>query len=90
MVFLGYITHLILDECYSVNLSGFELKRSFGTALKLLSLRYWKASTLFLLLGLVFVEATPAPNHWHQVIDKLKERPLYKISVADDTTMSQW
>ncbi len=34
IVFLGYITHLVLDELYSFNLSGLELKRSFGTALK--------------------------------------------------------
>jgi hypothetical protein len=34
IIFLGYITHLVLDELYSFNLSGLELKRSFGTALK--------------------------------------------------------
>jgi hypothetical protein len=35
-VLLGYLSHLTLDEIFSVDLSGgrFRLKRSFGTALK--------------------------------------------------------
>jgi len=31
----GFLVHLILDEAYSVDLSGARLKKSFGTALKL-------------------------------------------------------
>ncbi|NPA11039.1 MAG: metal-dependent hydrolase [Epsilonproteobacteria bacterium] len=34
-VFLGYMTHLVLDEIYSVDISGSRLKKSFGSALKL-------------------------------------------------------
>lgn len=34
MVGLGYLTHLVLDELYSVDLLNRRLKRSFGTALK--------------------------------------------------------
>jgi hypothetical protein len=38
-VFLGFVSHLVLDEIYSVNLSGVvpRLKQSAGTALKLRS-----------------------------------------------------
>ncbi|OHV09325.1 metal-dependent hydrolase [Kushneria phosphatilytica] len=32
---LGMLIHLLLDECYSIDLAGSRLKRSFGTALKL-------------------------------------------------------
>ncbi len=39
-IFLGYITHLILDEIFSVDLAGARLKKSFGTALKL-----WNSDT---------------------------------------------
>ncbi|MDK2594219.1 metal-dependent hydrolase [Pseudoalteromonas obscura] len=39
-VFTGALTHLILDECYSVDIDNKELKASFGTAMKLLDLRY--------------------------------------------------
>ncbi|MFC3024408.1 metal-dependent hydrolase [Vibrio zhugei] len=34
-VFFGAMIHLILDEIYSIELSGMRVKRSFGTALKL-------------------------------------------------------
>lgn len=33
-IFLGATIHLILDEIYSIELSGMRVKRSFGTALK--------------------------------------------------------
>jgi len=36
-VFLGYMTHLILDEIYSVDITNKRLKKSAGTALKLYS-----------------------------------------------------
>ncbi len=36
-VFLGYITHLVLDEIYSVDLTGRKIKKSFGSALKFCS-----------------------------------------------------
>lgn len=35
LLFIGFITHLILDEIYSVDLYNKRLKSSFGTALKL-------------------------------------------------------
>jgi membrane-bound metal-dependent hydrolase YbcI (DUF457 family) len=34
-VFLGFLTHLVLDEVYSVDLTNNRLKRSFGTAINL-------------------------------------------------------
>ena len=36
-LFLGYISHLILDEIYSVDLVGNKIKKSFGSALKFCS-----------------------------------------------------
>lgn len=47
---LGFIIHLTLDECYSVDLTGARFKRSFGTALKLFS---WRAPGSALMLALV-------------------------------------
>ena len=35
----GFIIHLLLDECFSVDLLGVRMKKSFGTALKLGSRR---------------------------------------------------
>lgn len=37
-VFLGGLIHLMLDELYSVDLRNIKIKRSFGTALKLVDL----------------------------------------------------
>lgn len=37
MVLAGFLSHLILDEICSVNLSNLKIKRSFGTAFKLAS-----------------------------------------------------
>ncbi len=34
MVIFGMLTHLILDECYAVDINNNELKASFGSALK--------------------------------------------------------
>ncbi len=34
-IFFGFLSHLILDEIYSVDIKGKKLKKSFGTALKL-------------------------------------------------------
>jgi len=36
-LFIGYVTHLILDEIYSVDLTGKKIKKSFGSAFKLCS-----------------------------------------------------
>lgn len=57
MVGVGYLTHLLLDELYSVNLFNVRIKRSFGSALKPLSLRYPGASLLMsaALAGLIAI-----------------------------------
>jgi hypothetical protein len=39
-MFLGYMTHLVLDEMYSVDVMDTRIKSSFGTALKLYDRRY--------------------------------------------------
>lgn len=59
-VLLGYCTHLLLDEIASIDLVGKRVKRSFGTALKPLSLRAWPASLL--LIGLLGVGIALAPD----------------------------
>jgi hypothetical protein len=40
----GYITHLVLDELYSVDVMDTRIKASFGTAFKLFDRRYPWAS----------------------------------------------
>ena len=43
-VFVGYLTHLVLDEIYSVDFDNNRLKASFGTALKLADFQHPAAS----------------------------------------------
>jgi len=65
---LGFLSHLILDEIFAVNLRGIpRLKSSFGTALKLTS-PSWKATLfcyalLFLLVGVAVSENKDKDYH---------------------------
>ena len=62
----GFVIHLILDECYSVDLGNVQLKRSFGTAFKLFSLRYLHASfAMFCACFLLYLN-TPTFPFQHQ------------------------
>ena len=53
-VFIGYLIHLTLDEMYSVDLIGTKIKKSFGTALKIISTNMKATSLLFLATVLAF------------------------------------
>lgn len=61
---LGYLTHLVLDELYSVNLLNARVKRSFGTALKPLSLRAPWASMLMVVAVAAMAYTAPRPAAW--------------------------
>ncbi|MEA3227505.1 MAG: metal-dependent hydrolase [Campylobacterota bacterium] len=54
-IFFGFMIHLILDELYSINLYGMEIKRSFGTALKLFDKNNMIGTVLlYALIGTMF------------------------------------
>ncbi|MDM8546765.1 metal-dependent hydrolase [Candidatus Venteria ishoeyi] len=56
---LGYIIHLALDEIYSVDFENRRLKRSFGTALKLIDSRHLNNSGMMLGFVLLLFFMTP-------------------------------
>ncbi len=58
-LFLGFITHLILDELYSVDVMDTRVKASFGTALKLFDRRYPYASLGMLAATIAVLSITP-------------------------------
>jgi len=58
-VTFGYLVHLILDEIYSINLYGAQMKRSFGTAFKIFAPRSPMASLLLYVALFVFWQFTP-------------------------------
>ena len=62
-VSVGYVIHLVLDEIYSVDLTGARVKRSFGTALKLISADV-KATTCLVLATILVFFATPSAERF--------------------------
>jgi hypothetical protein len=68
-IFLGFITHLVLDEIYSVDLSGKRMKKSFGTALKLWS-KDIKSVALFYSLLIVLFMAMPYKKAFYNSFSK--------------------
>lgn len=76
MVFLGFIIHLLLDELYSVDFMNRRIKRSFGTALKIVDTRYAYTSSVIIILciGLWFV--TPSANRF---ADTLTSGATYQL-----------
>ncbi len=76
-ILLGFLTHLILDELYSVDLAGARLKKSFGSALTLFSLQ---SPIKYLLLyaalvGLVFL----LPSYQHLQTQLLAPQTIHHV-----------
>ncbi|RNF51543.1 hypothetical protein EBI00_06510 [Marinomonas hwangdonensis] len=72
-IFLGATIHLILDELYSIELSGMRIKRSFGTALKLTDWGEPLASLLLVLGCALGYWLSPDSSDWHSAFAWLPE-----------------
>ncbi|ETR70216.1 MAG: hypothetical protein OMM_03400 [Candidatus Magnetoglobus multicellularis str. Araruama] len=69
-VFVGYLSHLILDEIYSIEFSSARIKWTFGSACKLLSIDSWHYYIyLYLLVGVLFYIAPDAGPFFKQFTD---------------------
>jgi len=75
-VFLGFILHLLLDEIYSVDFMGHRLKRSFGTALKLIDSDE-HISTIVILIG-IFATWFISPDI-NQFLDTISSPETYQL-----------
>lgn len=64
----GYITHLLLDELYSVDLVNTRIKRSFGKALKLFDYSNIKISALMLAAVVTCYTFTPKPTLFFETV----------------------
>ncbi|MGE3536760.1 MAG: metal-dependent hydrolase [Candidatus Tectimicrobiota bacterium] len=64
---IGYLVHLILDEVYSVDLTGARVKRSFGTALKVMS-GNMRATSVLLLATIAVFCLTPSAEKFVQTV----------------------
>ena len=65
LIFIGALTHLLLDELYSIDFAGNRVKRSFGTALKLFDYKKPASAMLMVgaLVGLLYI-APPVGNFY--------------------------
>lgn len=61
-IFFGFILHLALDELYSVDFVGNRLKRSFGSALKIVDFNQWMSSTIIACFTVFFWLASPSTD----------------------------
>jgi hypothetical protein len=61
---LGYLVHLALDEMFSVDLLNRRIKQSFGSALKIASLKYWRATLLMSLAVALVYPTIPPPSQF--------------------------
>lgn len=76
---VGFITHLLLDEIYSVNIKDIEIKRSFGSAMKLFSRRSPISS--FVMAGLCAVGFwwMPEPDSLQTVLQRLAQASMHAL-----------
>jgi len=77
-VLLGSISHLVLDEIYSVDFSGARFKRSFGSALKVVDTARWPGSLAVITVTILCVWMAPPAE------------PLFKALQAVDTNWKVW
>ena len=75
-VYMGFIIHLSLDEVYAIDWEAKRLKRSFGTALKLLDVKSLRASAL--MAGAVMVVALAAPPT-REFVERLKPPVFFAL-----------
>ena len=91
MIGIGYLTHLCLDELYSVDLFNTRFKRSFGTALKPFSRGNPGSSLSMLAVVVVLAWLAPPADVW---LARVKlENPMDPNGVVDmlrDTFGSTW
>jgi membrane-bound metal-dependent hydrolase YbcI (DUF457 family) len=73
-MFVGYVTHLTLDEVYSVDVMDTRVKSSFGTALKFFDRRHLGASVAMAGAVATVVMAAPRPDTF---VEGLSSRSLW-------------
>lgn len=75
-VFLGFVLHLVLDELYSVDFMNHRIKRSFGTALKILDWKKREKSTALVVATVIAWALVPDS---HAFWDTLLSADTYRI-----------
>jgi len=64
IIFIGALTHLLLDELYSIDFAGNRVKRSFGTAMKLFDYKKPASAGLMALVLVGMLYAAPPTDNF--------------------------
>lgn len=99
-MFLGYMTHLVLDELYSVDVMDVRIKSSFGTAVKLVDTNRWGHTVaMAAVLGLILMITPPlrtftsvlsSGSMWSSLERKLLPTDRQKWFGVDLRTIALW
>jgi hypothetical protein len=73
-LFIGFLTHLILDEIYSVDVLGNHIKKSFGTAFKPIDMRNPIGSAVMGAAAVALLFLTPSITTFY---DGITSRPMW-------------
>ena len=65
---IGFLTHLILDEMYSVDVVGNRIKKSFGTAFKPIDMRNPAGSAAMAVAAVLLLLLTPSISMFYEGI----------------------
>src|SRR5581483_2030407 len=71
---VGFLTHLILDEIYSVDVMDTRIKASFGTALKLVDAKHWGHSAAMAAATVLAFAVTPPTRIF---VENISSRALW-------------
>lgn len=76
LIFYGFIIHLLLDEIYSVDFMNRKIKRSFGTALKVIDTKQPVISGVIIAIGAISLWFSPNATVF---FDTLSSHETYQI-----------
>jgi hypothetical protein len=97
-MFIGYLTHLVLDEIYSVDVFDTRLKASFGSAFKLIDGKHLGDTAVIAVLTVLLFLATPSSgqfvhgltsrNMWTSLSNRLLPRDQRLFGIAFPTRLT--
>lgn len=83
-VFVGFMTHLVMDEIWSIDFRRARVKRSFGTALKLFGNNFvGNVSVYAKLAALAYIAFSD-----HAIVDRVRQRTLMQQEIVSSPTGS--
>lgn len=71
-MFAGFLTHLILDEIYSVDVMDVRVKSSFGTAVKLVDTAHWGHTAAMAAVLAIAIMAVPPTKTFTEGVSSRK------------------